>query len=66
MLTMSHSKAQLSLGGNCAKLDIVFHCTILNMKMFDIASKCFQIKIKKNGYNISLIIVILLNAISGD
>ena len=63
--SISHSKAQFSLGVNCANLDSVSYCTILNINIIDIPLKCFQIKIRKIGHNISLIII-LLNAVGGN
>lgn len=63
--SISHSKAQFSLGVNCANPDSVSYCTILNINIIDIPLKCFQIKIRKIGHNISLSII-LLNAIGGS
>lgn len=63
--SISHSKAQFSLGVNCANPDSVSYCTILNINIIDIPLKCFQIKIRKIGHNISLIII-LLNAVGGN
>ena len=63
--SISHSKAQFSLGVNCANPDSVSYCTILNISIIDIPLKCFQIKIRKIGHNISLSII-LLNAVGGS
>lgn len=63
--SISHSKAQFSLGVNCANPDSVSYCTILNINIIDIPLKCFQIKIRKIGHNISLSII-LLNAVGGN
>ena len=38
----------------------------LNITMFDIASKVLNFKIRKNDYNFNRIVVIALNAVSGN
>lgn len=65
MLEILHSKIRLSLGAECVKRDSMSYCIILNITNLDIALECFQIKLRKNGNRLNIVIANALNAVSG-
>lgn len=58
---LSHNKAQLPLGARWAERDSVSYRITLNATMLVVVLKRIHFKIRKNGDNINLIIVIVYN-----
>lgn len=58
---LSHSKAQLPFGARRAERDSVSYRITLNATMLVVVLKRIHFKIRKNGDNINLIIVIVHN-----
>ena len=64
-LKISLRKALFSRGLTYAKRNSFSYRAVLNIKRFDVALKCFHIKIKKNDDNFNLIRIVALNPGSG-
>lgn len=58
---LSHSEAQLPFGARSAERDSVSYRITLNATMLVVVLKRIHFKIRKNGDNINLVIVIVYN-----
>lgn len=61
-----HSKDHFLLGIKYDKCDIVSYSRIFNIASSGIALKPLHFKIRKNGYNFNLIVLIALNTVIGN